>query len=66
MRYMNPDSPFVHRDLKEAIKGFSLDVYPDEKHKEITDRIISAVRLNMADALEEYILHAARLRNFLG
>ena len=66
LRYLNPDTLFLPKDLKLKIRGFPADFRPEEEHKELTAYIISSLQKNGAEDLGEYVLRAASLRKFLG
>jgi phosphoenolpyruvate carboxylase len=66
LRYLNPDTLFLPKDLKLKIREFPEDFQPEEEHKELTEYIINSLRRNGAEDLGEYVLRAASLRKFLG
>jgi phosphoenolpyruvate carboxylase len=66
LRYLNPDAPFLPKDLKPRIRELSADCPPDEEHKELTERITESLQKNAAEDVGEYVLRAASLRRFLG
>ena len=66
LRYLNPDTPFLPRNLKTIIRDFLKDSQPDEEHREITSQIIESLKENKTEDLTEYILRAASIRKFLG
>ncbi len=66
LRYLNPDTLFLPKDLKLKIREFPADFQPEEEHKELTEYIINSLRRNGAEDLGEYVLRAASLRKFLG
>ena len=65
LKYINPDTSFLPKNLEARVRDFLMDFQPDEEHKEITDYILSSLRENKS-GLEEYVLRAASLRRFLG
>lgn len=65
LKYFNPSSSFLPKELKEKIKDFS-DFETDEEHKKITNYIVSSIKKNRINDLDEYVLRAAHLRKFLG
>jgi len=65
LRYFNPDTGFLPKNLEARVRDFLVDFQPDEKHEEITDYILSSLSENKG-GLEEYVLRAANLRKFLG
>ena len=65
LKYINPDTSFLPKNLEARVRDFLVDFQPDEEHKEITDYILSSLRENKS-GLEEYVLRAASLRRFLG
>lgn len=66
LKYFNPDSGFLPRDIEARIGDFPVDFQPDDRHKEITDHIADSIRKNKTEDLGEYVLRAANLRKFLG
>lgn len=66
LRYLNPNTLFLPKDLKLTIGEFPADFQPEEEHKELTEYIINSLRRNGAEDLGEYVLRAASLRKFLG
>lgn len=66
LKYFNPDTSFLPKDLKPKIKNFLVDFQPDIQHKKITAYIESLLKENNTENLREYILRAASLRKFLG
>ncbi|MCX8166740.1 MAG: phosphoenolpyruvate carboxylase [Candidatus Micrarchaeota archaeon] len=65
LKFFNPHSPFVHREVKKKIEDL-VDYEIDKKHKEITDKIIIAIKNYSFENLTELITSAAALRRFLG
>jgi len=65
LKYVNPDTEFLPKNLEARVRDSVCDFQPDEEHKEITDYILSSLRENKG-GLEEYVLRAASLRKFLG
>jgi phosphoenolpyruvate carboxylase len=63
MRYFNPD---VLEILQIPLKFDFIDFEIDEAHKNITAEIIECLRKNEIDMLSDKIVHAARIRKFLG
>jgi phosphoenolpyruvate carboxylase len=66
LRYFNPDTVFLPKDLETRVRNFPVDFQPDEEHKEITDYIAGSLKENKTEDLGEYVLRAANLRKFLG
>ena len=66
LKYLNPDTDFLPKNLEARIRDFPADFQSDEEHKEITNYIASSLRENRAEDLGEYVLRAANLRKFLG
>lgn len=66
LRYVNDDSPFFPQALAHSLERFSVKELRDPVHRELTDHILKALKNDKTDALEEYILRAASVRNFLG
>jgi len=65
-RYLNQDSPYLPKNIKEAIKDLYVDIDTDQEHKEVTDCILRLLDTNELDNLQEKILSAATIRGFLG
>lgn len=66
LRYFNQDAGFLPKSLEASVRSLPVDLQPDEEHKKITYHITSSLRENKTEDLEEYVLRAADLRNFLG
>jgi len=66
LRYFNPDTVFLPKDLEKRVRNFPVDFQPDEEHKQITDYIANSLKENQTEDLGEYVLRAANLRKFLG
>ncbi|MBI1929904.1 phosphoenolpyruvate carboxylase [Candidatus Poribacteria bacterium] len=66
LKYFNPATPFLPRELEGKMSDFLADLQPDEAHKEITDHIVNALKQDRTEGLSESILNAAHLRRFLG
>ncbi|MCL5674645.1 MAG: phosphoenolpyruvate carboxylase [Candidatus Omnitrophica bacterium] len=66
IKYLNPDTGFLSKDIEVKIRDFPVDFQSDEEHKEITNRIAYLLRENKLEDLGEYVLRAASLRKFLG
>lgn len=65
LRYFNPDTGFLPKNLEARVRDFLVDFRPDEAHKEMTDHVLNSLGENKS-GLEEYVLSAANLRKFLG
>lgn len=65
LKYFNPDTGFLPKNLEAKVSDFPTDFEVNEEHKEITDYVLSSLRENK-DGLEEPVLRAANLRKFLG
>ena len=65
LKYINPDTEFLPRNLEARVRDMVGDFQPDEEHKEITDYILGSLRENKS-GLEECVLRAGSLRKFLG
>jgi phosphoenolpyruvate carboxylase len=66
LRYLNPGTKFLIKDLKKKMKEISIDFQTDESYIEITNHILNLLRNNKSKDLEECILRLAHLRKFLG
>ena len=66
LKFFNPKTPFLPKELKAKIKDLSIDWRINKEHKEITSRIINKIKKDELKELGEYILRAASLRKFLG
>ena len=65
LQYLNPDSPYLTKELAGVIEAFPIDFEVDKQHKEITDNILKSLAGDKA-WLEERVLRAANIRRFLG
>lgn len=66
LQFYNPDTPLLPPSIKTKIGDSLGDIDINDKHKELTDSIISSLNENKTENLSEYILGAAHLRKFLG
>lgn len=66
LEYLNPDTGLVSKELLEKIKEVIPDYQSSEEHKKITSDIVKSVKLNNTEHLQEQILAAASIRQFLG
>lgn len=64
-RYMNPGSPFLREEVKNAADRIT-GCTPDGEHREITDAILSSLKENRTKDIQSDILRAAHVRKFLG
>ncbi|MBI2288605.1 MAG: phosphoenolpyruvate carboxylase [Chloroflexi bacterium] len=65
LKYFNPDTGFLPKNLEAKVRDFSIDSEVNGEHEEITDYILSSLRESHG-GLEECVLRAANLRKFLG
>jgi phosphoenolpyruvate carboxylase len=66
LRYFDPDTGFLPKELEARVKDFPIDFEVDEEHKEVTDYIAGSLKEDKTEDLGEYVLRAADLRKFLG
>lgn len=66
LKYFNPDTHFLPRELKTKVRDFLGSFQPDEEYKEITNCILTSLKEDRAGEIGEYVLRAASLRKFLG
>ena len=66
LRYFNPDTGFLPKDLEATVGDFPVDFRVDEEHGEITNYIVNSLRENKAEDLEGHVSRAGNLRKFLG
>ncbi|MEN4098601.1 MAG: phosphoenolpyruvate carboxylase, partial [Anaerolineaceae bacterium] len=66
LRYTVLDSPFMPAGLREAIERLQIEFQPDEEHLQISRQVNLAVQKNHYRDMDEWILRAANLRQFLG
>ncbi len=66
LRYTLLDSVFMPVGLRDAIERLNIDYQPDEEHQHISRLVSEAVQKNRFQNLDELILQAASLRQFLG
>jgi phosphoenolpyruvate carboxylase len=65
LQYLNPDSPYLTKELAKTIKEFPVDFEVNKQHKEITDNVLKSLNGDKV-WLEESVLRAANIRRFLG
>ena len=65
LKYLNIESRFIPKELKEFLRDFPIYSEVDEVHKKITEKI-QDIKNSEKVNLEEYILSAANIRKFLG
>ena len=66
LKYFNPNTIFLPKELKGAIEKLAIDFRSDEEHLRITGYIARALKKNETEHLTEHILRAASIRRFLG
>lgn len=66
LKYINLDSPFIQKEIKEKLKELEIDFEVDLNHKELTDLIINSIKNNKIFGIDELILKASSIRRFLG
>jgi phosphoenolpyruvate carboxylase len=65
LQYLNPDTPYLTKELAGVIEAFPIDFKVNKQHKEITDNILKSLKGDKV-WLEEMVLRAANIRKFLG
>jgi len=65
LQYVNPDSPYLTKELAGVIEAFPIDFKVNKQHKEITDNILKSLEGDKT-WLEQSVLRAANIRRFLG
>jgi phosphoenolpyruvate carboxylase len=65
LQYLNPDTPYLTKELARTIREFPVDFEVNRQHKEITDNVLKSLKGDKA-WLEEMVLRAANIRRFLG
>jgi phosphoenolpyruvate carboxylase len=65
LRFFNPDTPFLPKDLEAKIEDL-VDFEIDGEHKEITDYITASLKKGETKDVAEHVLRAANMRRFLG
>ncbi len=65
LQYLNPDTPYLTKELAQVISDFPVKFEVNEQHKEITDNVLKSLEGDKA-WLEERVLRAANIRRFLG
>jgi phosphoenolpyruvate carboxylase len=65
LQYLNPDTPYLTKELASTIKDFPIDFEVNKQHKELTDSILKSLQGDKV-WLEGRILRAANIRRFLG
>jgi len=66
LKFYDPDSDFLPREIRSAIKELGLEFETDPEHKDKTGHLVEALKSNKTDDMNELILRAANLRKFLG
>ncbi len=66
LRYADLESPFLKKELRQAIDRLGITPVVNREHLEISRRVVEAVQNNRFHRLDEWILQAANLRQFLG
>lgn len=66
VKYLNLDTGLVPQDLKTILEEFQNKFGYNKEHKEITSKILKLLKESDSNSLEENIVMAAKLRNFLG
>lgn len=66
LRYLNPDTAYLLREIKAVVGNFGVDLKIDGEHKEITDYVARLFNEDGTGDLRECVLRAASLRGFLG
>ncbi len=66
LHFADLESPFLKKDLRQAIDRLGIAPEINHGHLEISRRVVDAVRNNRFHRLDEWILQAANLRQFLG
>jgi phosphoenolpyruvate carboxylase len=66
LKYFDPDNTFLPRELGRRLRDLPIDVEADGAHKEITSHAKAALKEGQLGNLEESVLRAASLRQFLG
>lgn len=64
--FLNPNSPFLTKEIHHGLKFLKLDFNPHTSHKEITEEIISSLKNSSPERLHELTNRAAHFRGFLG
>jgi phosphoenolpyruvate carboxylase len=65
LQYLNPDTPYLTKELARTIKEFPVDFEVNQQHKEITNNVLKSLQGDKV-WLEEMVLRAANIRRFLG
>jgi phosphoenolpyruvate carboxylase len=66
LKYFNPDTGLLPKDLEVRVRDLQIDFQIDKEHKKVTDSIRGLLRGDQTENLGGYILGAANLRKFLG
>lgn len=66
LRYTDLECAFMPDGLRQAIERLQIAYEPDSEHLAISRRITQALQNNRYQGLDEWILRAASLRQFLG
>ena len=65
LQYLNPDTPFLSKELARTIEEFPVEFEVNRQHKELTDNVLKSLDGDKG-WLEESVLRAANIRKFLG
>jgi len=67
LRFFNPEClELLPLEVRSCIRNELFDYEPDMAHRAITSRIISRLKENNMEGLQEMIIEAAHIRRFLG
>lgn len=66
LKFYNPNSCFVPKDVKKKIEELGLDVEAEEEHMAITGKISEIMGRSDEEGFAELVLRAASIRKFLG
>ncbi len=66
LRYTDLENPYLSAETRRAIERLGIAYEVDTAHLDISRRIVNAVRHQRFQNLDEWILQAANLRQFLG
>jgi phosphoenolpyruvate carboxylase len=67
LQYMNPESmKMLPLKVRMSVDNLDLDYEINEKHRQITSKIMENIKNSTGKGMEEFVLRAAHLRGFLG
>jgi len=66
LQYADLENPFMSEKLRQGIERLGVSVSTHAEHLQISRQVVEMIRNNRFNRLDEFILQAASLRQFLG